>query len=239
MTAVPDNLTARERIDSIHHLLRERICLLEYAPLSVLRESHLADEFGCSRTPVREAIKRLEFEGLVTSKNGVGTLVTEADFESLKDVYAMRLKIAKLIGDMGVEVVPEEVVSGLQELLTQAQRLSLLVSPPMDPPTTSQLAPPTISLPDQVLVLARINHQLHGLVCQVINNTALRQLYDLYYYQTSRVWYQQMPNFWPSEVAALEHELAELIAAAQQHDVIALGHIKHNYIERVIGLLQG
>jgi DNA-binding GntR family transcriptional regulator len=239
MTAVPDNLTARERIDSIHQLLRERICLLEYTPLSVLRESQLAHEFGCSRTPVREAIKRLEFEGLVTSKNGVGTIVTEADFELLKDVYAMRLKIAKLIGDMGVEVVPEEVVSGLQELLTQAQRLSLLVPPPMDPPTSSQIAPPIISLPDQVLVLARINHQLHGLVCQVINNAALRQMYDLYYYQTSRVWYQQMPKFWASEVAALEDELTELIAAAQRHDVTALGHIKHNYIARVIGLLRG
>lgn len=228
---VPDNLTARERIDSIHHLLRERICLLEYAPLSVLRESHLADEFGCSRTPVREAIKRLEFEGLVTSKNGVGTLVTEANFEALKDVYAMRLKIAELIGDMGVEVVPEEVVSGLKELLAQAQRLSLLVSPPILPPINPES--------DQVLVLARINHQLHGLVCQIINNTALRQLYDLYYYQTSRVWYQQMPKFWASEVVSLEEELTELISAAQRHDVIALGQIKHNYIARVIGLLQG
>jgi DNA-binding GntR family transcriptional regulator len=223
MPAVPDNLTARERIDSIHHLLRERICLLEYAPLSVLRESHLADEFRCSRTPVREAIKRLQFEGLVTSKNGVGTIVTEADFESLKDVYAMRLKIAELIGDMGVEVVPEEVVSGLQELLIQAQRIVPLTAP----------------LPSQVLALARINHQLHGLVCKIISNTSLRQLYDLYYYQTSRVWYQQIPKFWASEVAALENELVELIAAAQRHDVIALGHIKHNYIVRVIGLLQG
>jgi DNA-binding GntR family transcriptional regulator len=231
MIVVPDNLTARERIDSIHHLLRERICLLEYAPLSVLRESHLADEFGCSRTPVREAIKRLEFEGLVTSKNGVGTLVTEANFEALKDVYAMRLKIAELIGDMGVEVVPEEVVSGLKELLAQAQRLSLLVSPPILPPINPES--------DQVLVLARINHQLHGLVCQIINNTALRQLYDLYYYQTSRVWYQQMPKFWASEVVSLEEELTELISAAQRHDVIALGQIKHNYIARVIGLLQG
>ncbi len=193
----------------------------------MLRESHLADEFGCSRTPVREAIKRLEFEGLVTSKNGVGTLVTEANFEALKDVYAMRLKIAELIGGMGVEVVAEEVISGLQELLAQAQRLSLLVDSVMPP------------LPDQVLVLARINHQLHGLVCQVINNTALRQLYDLYYYQTSRVWYQQMPKFWASEVVSLENELIELVSAAQRHDVIALGHIKHNYIARVIGLLQG
>ena len=219
MTTVPDNLTARERIDTIHHLLRERICLLEYAPLSVLRESQLAHEFHCSRTPVREAIKRLEFEGLVTSKNGVGTIVTEANFELLQDVYAMRLAIAQLIGDMGVATVPKELVSGLHRLLAQAKIL---------PKETGQ-----------ALVLAKINHQLHGLICEIISNTALLQLYDLYYYQTSRVWYQQMPKFWASEVEALEAELTELIVAAQHNDVMALGHIKRNYIARVIGLLQG
>jgi DNA-binding GntR family transcriptional regulator len=218
MQTSPERLTARQRIDSIHHLLRERICLLEYVPLSVLREAQLADEFGCSRTPVREAIKRLEFEGLVTSKNGVGTIVTEANFELLRDVYAVRLKIAELIGGMSLAQVPQQVISGLQVLLIQAKQLS---------PNS-----------DQVLEVARINHQLHGLICQVIDNTALRQLYDLYYYQTSRVWYQQMPGFLDSEIVAIVDELTELIAAAQGHDLVALGYIKRNYIARVIRLLQ-
>lgn len=219
MQTSPGQLTARQRIDSIHHLLRERICLLEYGPLSVLREAQLANEFGCSRTPVREAIKRLEFEGLVTSRNGVGTIVTEANFELLKDVYAVRLKIAELIGGMSLAQVPPTVISELQVLLTRAK----------------QLSPQT----DQVLEVARINHQLHGLICQIINNAALRKLYDLYYYQTSRVWYQQMPEFLDSEVAAIVDELTELVAAAQRNDLVALGYIKRNYIARVIGLLQG
>ncbi|MDB4001073.1 GntR family transcriptional regulator [Oceanospirillaceae bacterium] len=218
MISLLDNLTARERIDSIHHLMRERICLLEYLPLSVLRESQLAQEFGCSRTPVREAIKRLEFEGLVTSKNGVGTIVTEANFELLEDVYEMRLKIAELIGSMGVRVLPMALVDDLQALLVQAKCLS----------------PDAI----EVLALARINHQLHGLVCQVIGNSALRQLYDLYYYQTSRVWYQKMPQFWASEVVALVDELKDLIDTAQRQDVVALGYIKRNYIARIIDLLK-
>jgi DNA-binding GntR family transcriptional regulator len=218
MPTKPDELTAQQRIDSIHHLLRERICLLEYVPLSVLREAQLADEFGCSRTPVREAIKRLQFEGLVTSKNGVGTVVTAASFVLLKDVYAMRLKIAELIGPMGVTTVPLEVVSGLQRLLCQAEQLSTQSNPTLE--------------------IARINHKLHGLICQVIDNAALRQLYDLYYYQTSRVWYQQMPEFLSSEIGAIVDELTELIAAAKGHDLVALGYIKRNYIARVIRLLQ-
>jgi len=90
----------------------------------------------------------------------------------------------------------------------------------------------------EVLALARINHQLHGLVCQVIGNSALRQLYDLYYYQTSRVWYQKMPQFWASEVVALVDELKDLIDTAQRQDVVALGYIKRNYIARIIDLLK-
>lgn len=49
MASLPAQLTARQRIDSIHYLMRERICWLEYVPLSVLREAKLAQEFGCSR----------------------------------------------------------------------------------------------------------------------------------------------------------------------------------------------
>ena len=152
----------------------------------------------------------------MTSKNGVGTIVTEANFDLLKDVYAMRLKIAELIGTMGVVVLPSSLVDDLQALLEQALKVQV----------------------GEVLVLARINHQLHGLVCQIIENTALRQLYDLYYYQTSRVWYQKMPQFWALEVVALVDELTELIGAAKRQDVIALGYIKRNYIARVIGLLE-
>ena len=213
-----ENLTARQRIDAIHRILRERICLLKYRPLVLLREGQLADEFGCSRTPVREAIKRLEFEGLVVSKNGVGTLVTEADFDKLRDVYDMRLKVAELIGTMGVSQVPADIIVGMRALLKAAKSLS----------------------PDheQAQELALINHQLHGFICRLISNQALQQLHDLYYHQTVRVWYQQIPNFWVSEVHALVTELEELIAAATHHDLVALGYVKRNYIARAIGHLQ-
>jgi DNA-binding GntR family transcriptional regulator len=214
----PDNLTARQRIDAIHHTLRERICLLKYRPLALLREAQLAEEFGCSRTPIREAIKRLEFEGLVVSKNGVGTLVTEAEFEPLQDVYEMRLKVAELIGSMGVPQVPADIIMGMQELLHEA----------------TQLSPEH----EQAMALAQINHRLHSFMCQLISNQALRQLYDLYYHQTIRIWYQQMPNFWVSEVHALVTELEQLITAAKRHDLVALGYVKRNFIARTIGCLQ-
>ena len=86
--------------DEIHETIRDRICLLEYAPGSLLREAALAAEFGVSRTPIREIMQRLTQEGLVESRNGVGTLVKPLDFDEIEDIYEMRLRIAPLIGEL-------------------------------------------------------------------------------------------------------------------------------------------
>jgi DNA-binding GntR family transcriptional regulator len=67
--------------------IRDRICLLTYPPGTVLREADFANEFGVSRTPVRQVLQRLQFEGLVEAKNGVGTIVTGVQLSTFKDAY--------------------------------------------------------------------------------------------------------------------------------------------------------
>ena len=67
---------ARERFERIYGIIRDRICLLEYAPGMRLGEEDLAKEFGVSRTPIRRVLSRLETEGLLESRHGVGTFVT-------------------------------------------------------------------------------------------------------------------------------------------------------------------
>lgn len=184
----------------------------------MLREAQLATEFGCSRTPIREAIKRLEFEGLVFSKNGVGTLVTEADYGALADVYEMRLKVAELMGSMSPVECTAEQLEQLKTLRSKADKLQ--------------------SMDTGLELMARINHELHYLIGDLIGNTALQHLYHLYYFQTTRVWYQKMPDFWAEEVQALKAELDELINAVSRSDVTAVGYIKRNYIARIINLLK-
>lgn len=211
-------VTKRERVDSIHSILRERICLLTYPPGSLLREVKLAEEFHCSRTPIREAIKRLEFEGLAFSKNGVGTLVTEAKYEDLEDVYEMRLKVAELMGTMAQEQCSESQIESLKHLREEASELVI-----------TEL---------NFKLLATINHNLHYVIGELIKNKALLHLYHLYYFQTTRVWYQEMSSFWSDEIQALKDELDELISAVSRNDITAVGYIKRNYISRVNNLLK-
>ena len=89
---------ARERFERIYRTLRDRICLLEYPPGTRLSEEELAEEFAISRTPVRRVLARLEAEGLVEARHGVGTIVTDVELEALAQVYQLRLELAVLIG---------------------------------------------------------------------------------------------------------------------------------------------
>ncbi|MEH6579337.1 MAG: GntR family transcriptional regulator [Amphritea sp.] len=214
MTKPPQKTTPRQRVDGIYQIIRERICLMHYMPGTLLREAVLAEEFGLSRTPIRQVIKKLEFEGLVVSQNGVGTLVTDIELEGLSDIYEMRLKAAELIGVMNPVRCGQKHLNQLIKLRRQTDEL------------------------ENIEELARINHELHNLITSLIGNQALRIVYDQYYFQTTRVWYRLIPDLWQQEVTALQTEIDELIVAARRNDVTAIGFVKRNFIARVLFLIQ-
>jgi DNA-binding GntR family transcriptional regulator len=71
----------------VAELLRQRIFQRELEPGSWIDELKIADEYGISRTPLREALKVLAAEGLVTMKIRRGAYVTEVSTQDLSDVY--------------------------------------------------------------------------------------------------------------------------------------------------------
>lgn len=62
--------------------LRRRICLADPNEETVLHESALTEEFGMSRTPIRQVLQRLAYERLVETRSGVGTVVVALDPEA-------------------------------------------------------------------------------------------------------------------------------------------------------------
>ena len=81
------SLTPRALYEEVAELLRERIFSRELPPGSWIDELKLADSYGISRTPLREALKVLATEGLVTMKVRRGAYVTEVNEKDLTDVY--------------------------------------------------------------------------------------------------------------------------------------------------------
>ncbi|MGJ7520788.1 GntR family transcriptional regulator [Variovorax sp. LT1P1] len=80
-------LTPRALYEEVAELLRQRIFSRELEPGGWIDEMKIAEEYGISRTPLREALKVLAAEGLVTMKVRRGAYVTEVSQQDLADVY--------------------------------------------------------------------------------------------------------------------------------------------------------
>lgn len=81
------SLSPRALYEEVAELLRQRIFRRELEPGSWIDELKIAEEYGISRTPLREALKVLAAEGLVTMKVRRGAYVTEVSVQDLTDVY--------------------------------------------------------------------------------------------------------------------------------------------------------
>ena len=118
-------LTPRALYEEVAELLRERIFSNQLAPGSWIDELKLAEEYGISRTPLREALKVLATEGLVTMKVRRGAYVTEVNAKDQRDVYHL---LSLLESDAAGVVAASATDAQLQDL--QALHRSLIAALP-------------------------------------------------------------------------------------------------------------
>ena len=118
MAALP--LSTRALYVEVAELLRERIFAQALAPGSWIDELKLSEEYGISRTPLREALKVLAAEGLVTMKLRRGAYVTEVSERDLQDVYHL---LALLESDAAAVVAKRATDEELRELQALHQDL--------------------------------------------------------------------------------------------------------------------
>lgn len=192
--------------------MRERICLLDFPPGAVLKEDELAKDFKVSRTPIRQVLQRLSYEGLVEIRNGVGTTITDIDLKTFRDIYALRVRLAEHIGELSP--TPENVdVVRLERLLTRAQKLARK---------------------KDVKEYARICNLLHEVYLNAIGNNALREMTDLLYYRTARVWTSLIGELeWSTEVEELCTELSDTIESLRSEDKRDVGFVRRHHVARL------
>ena len=107
------SLKPRALYEEVAELLRQRIFRREIEPGAWIDEMKLAEEYGISRTPLREALKVLATEGLVTMKMRRGAYVTEVSDTDLHDVYHL---LSLLESDAAGVVAHKATDSELKEL---------------------------------------------------------------------------------------------------------------------------
>jgi DNA-binding GntR family transcriptional regulator len=203
-----------ERYQRIYKAIRERISLLNYPPGTVLSEAELAGEFGISRTPVRRVLQRLNHEGLVEIKNGVGTIVTDIDLKTFKDIYDLRMRLAELLGELSPKPVTDAQLEAMGRLVKRTETLR---------------AGPDIE------GYARIANDLEEVLIDMIGSAPLREVTDVLYYRVSRIWFTFLPNLdWNDVVDAQEAELTQMVEAMQRGDLRAVGQIRRIYLHGIL-----
>jgi len=113
-------LTPKALYEEVAELLRQRIFNNELAPGSWIDELRLAEAYGISRTPLREALKVLATEGLVTMKVRRGAYVTEVSDKDQRDVYHL---LSLLESDATGVVAQQATEAELAELAQLHQEL--------------------------------------------------------------------------------------------------------------------
>lgn len=97
--------------------LREAIISGVLAPGERLMEIQLADEMGVSRTPVREAIRKLELEGFVVMIPRKGAYVAGVSHKDVADVFEIRAALEGLAASLAAERVTEEEIEQMERIL--------------------------------------------------------------------------------------------------------------------------
>lgn len=108
-----DQYSLRARV---YNALREDILNGKYKVGESLIELRIADELNVSRTPVREAIRQLELEGLVESIPNKRVTVKGISMKDMEDIYRIRRVLEGLSARWAVEQITDEEIKELQEL---------------------------------------------------------------------------------------------------------------------------
>jgi len=101
--------------DQVFEVLRQHIVTGKLRPNQRLVESEIAKELGVSRTPVREALKRLEVTGYVRTLSGGGLIVTEHSTRQIQSLFEIREALETMAIKIACEHVTEEQINKAEE----------------------------------------------------------------------------------------------------------------------------
>lgn len=102
--------------DQAYELVRDRLVMLDIRPGEPIDDDRLATELGFGRTPVREALKRLERERLVVAFPRRGTFATPVDMTDLADISEIRKQLEPVAASRAARTAPADVRERLAAL---------------------------------------------------------------------------------------------------------------------------
>ncbi len=174
-----------------------------YRPGARLVESELADRFGVSRTPIREALQRLETQGLL-SRDGRSLIVASLDHNQMAQLYVVRTELEGLAARLAAQHAAAEEIKVLQDMVETDRALI-----------------------DDPAALSRANRRFHKQIHLASHNQYLVQQLDLVHRSMALMATTSLAAEGRSPVALEEHS-AIVEAIARRDGEAAAAALKHH-----------
>jgi DNA-binding GntR family transcriptional regulator len=166
---VKTNLNAQ-----IYDILKDMIADRRFEPGSYLNVEKLTQELGVSRTPIWEAVRRLEQEGIVVHTPHKGVRVTELTRKTALELYEVRENMEGLAARLAAERATSEIISQMEDILTAQERI--------------------VNQQDAISY-SRSDHDFHLLIYQACGNDLLREILDGLRYKALPLAFKLAPHF--------------------------------------------
>jgi DNA-binding GntR family transcriptional regulator len=194
--------------DRAYNDLRDRIVTLRIAPGAPIDEDVLGGELGIGRTPVREAIKRLALENLVTVFPRRGTFASEINITDLADISDVRMQLEGHASYRAAQRITPAQQAELQELLAELDR--------------SRGS-------DDIGALMALDTRVHRFIHRCAGNAYLEESLGRYFNLSLRIWYLVLDRL--PHLFARVHEHGDLLRAIADGDADGARAIIAEHIE--------
>jgi DNA-binding GntR family transcriptional regulator len=194
-SSVADAAATRLVAERAYLELRDRIVTLSLAPGSALREDELMAELGIGRTPLREAVKRLALENLLSVQPRRGTFVSEVEAADIVNITEVRAELEGYAAELAAMRMDEVARAAAKELLREVEQLS-------GPNDTGRLM--------------RFDERIHRFTWDSCGNQYLAETLERYVTLSLRIWYLVL-NRVPGLGHAV-HDQAHLLEALLDRD---------------------
>ena len=172
-------------------------------------EIQLAEELGVSRTPVREAIRKLELEGYVIMMPRRGTYVANLSIRDVNEVFEIRTSLDSLASGLAAERITDEELESLQRLL-------VLISEYIESNNMEKIV--------------ETDMQFHDLLYQASRNTRLVGI--IYNLREQLTRFRSTSMSFPGRLKATLDEHRQIVEAIAQGDVKAAQHAAEYHMEK-------
>ena len=194
--------------DVVFNTLRQAILTGEMKPGERLLEIHLANKLGVSRTPIREAIRMLELEGLVIMVPRRGAQVAQITEKSMSDVLEVRCALDVLAVELACERITTEAVEELREACREFEKA-----------TTTK----------DVHVIAKADVAFHDIIFKAAGNPRLTQMINNLAEQMYRYRFEYIKDESQHQMLVKEHCL--ICESIEKRDVEGAKEAIRKHIE--------